>query len=79
LNNSYGGLIESKNDTSVNEDSESEVDNLKDKIETEISFYDAPNVGKNKRIARALNQTSKLKSWFNPNPTIFIKNADPGR
>jgi hypothetical protein len=26
-----------------------------------------------------LRQTSKLKSWFNPNPTRFIENSDSGR
>jgi hypothetical protein len=52
---------------------------LKDKIETEIPINDAPNDGKNEIILRSLRQTSKLKSWFNPNPTRFIKNADSGR
>jgi hypothetical protein len=50
---------------------------LKDKSETEIPFNDAPN--DNKRVARNLRQTSKLKSWFNLNPTRFIENSDSGR
>jgi hypothetical protein len=52
---------------------------LKNKIETEKPFNDAPNDGKNERVARALRQTSKSKSWFNPNPTRFIENSDSGR
>jgi hypothetical protein len=79
LNKCYGAWIKSKNDTTVNDDLENEVDNLKNKIETEILCNDAPNDGKNERTARALKQTSKLKSWFNPNPTRFIENADSGR
>jgi hypothetical protein len=38
-----------------------------------------PNDGNNGRVARALKETSKLKSWFNLNPTRFIENDDPGR
>jgi hypothetical protein len=52
---------------------------LKNKSENEKPFNDDPNDGKNERIARSLKQTSKLKSWFNPNPTRFIKNSDSGR
>jgi hypothetical protein len=52
---------------------------LKNKSETEMPFNDAPNDGKNERIARALRQTSKSKGWFNPNPTRFIENSDSGR
>jgi hypothetical protein len=36
-------------------------------------------IGENERVAKDLRQTSKLKSWFNPNPTKFIKNSDSGR
>jgi hypothetical protein len=57
----YGAWIKSKNDTNVSDDSENEVENLKNKIETEKPFNDAPNDGKNEIIARALRQTSKLK------------------
>jgi hypothetical protein len=78
LNKKYGAWIESKNDTSVNDDSDSEIDNLNNKSETEIPFNDAPNDGKNERITRPLRQTSKLKSWFIPNTTRFIENADSG-
>jgi hypothetical protein len=56
----YGAWIKSKNDTSVSDDSNSETDTLKNKIETEKPFNDAPNDEKNERIARALRQTSKL-------------------
>jgi hypothetical protein len=59
LNKSYGAWIKSKNDASVIDDSVSEVDNSKDKSETEKPFNDAPNDRKNKRIARAVKQTSK--------------------
>jgi hypothetical protein len=79
LNKSYGAWIKSKNDTSVSDDSDSEIDTLKNKIETEKLFNDASNDGKNERVARALRQTSKLKSWFNPNPTRFIESSDSGR
>jgi hypothetical protein len=79
LNKSYGAWIKSKNDTSVSDDSDNEIDTLKNKIEAEKPFNDAPNDGKNERVARALRQTSKLKSWFNPNPTRFIENSDSGR
>jgi hypothetical protein len=79
LNKSYGTWIKSKNDTSVSDDSDSEIENLKNKSETEKSFNDAPNAWKNKRIARDLTQTSKSKNWFNPNPTRFIENSDSGR
>jgi hypothetical protein len=48
---------------------------LKNKIETEKPFNDAPSDGENERIARALRQTSKLKSWFNPNLARFIENS----
>jgi hypothetical protein len=72
LNKSYGAWIKSKNDTSVSDDSDSE-------IEFEKPFNDAPNDGKNERVARDLRQTSKSKSWFNPNPTRFIENSDSGR
>jgi hypothetical protein len=79
LNKSYGARIKSKNDTIVSDDSDSEIDNLKNKIETEKPFNDAPNDGKNEKAARALRQTSKLKSWFHPNPTRFIENFDSER
>jgi hypothetical protein len=52
---------------------------LKNKIEIEKPFNDAPNDGKNERLARPLRQTSKSKSWFNPNSTRFIENYDSGR
>jgi hypothetical protein len=52
---------------------------LKNKIETEKPFDDAPNDMKNERVAWALRQTSKFKSWFNPSPTRFIENSDSGR
>jgi hypothetical protein len=67
LNKSYA-----KNDTSVSDKSDSETDNLKNKIEIEKPFNDAPNDGKKERAARALRKTSKLKSCFDPNPTRFI-------
>jgi hypothetical protein len=79
LNKSYGAWIKSKNDTSVNDDSDNEIDNSKNKIEIEKPFNDAPNEGENERVASALRQTSKLKHCFNPNPTRFIKNSDSGR
>jgi hypothetical protein len=79
LNKSYGAWIKSKNDASVSDDSDSETDTLKYKIEIEKPFNEAPNDGKNERVARALRQISKLKSWFNPNPTRFIENFDSGR
>jgi hypothetical protein len=60
-NKSYGACIDSKNDTSVH-DSDSEVDNLKDKSETEIPFNDAPNDGKNEKIAGTLQKTYRSKS-----------------
>jgi hypothetical protein len=78
-NKRYGFWIKSKNDTSVSDDSDSEIDNLKNKIETEKPFNDAPNDGKNERVASDLRQTSKLKSRFNPKPTRFIENSDSGR
>jgi hypothetical protein len=67
LNKRYGAWIKSKSDTSVSDDSESEIDTLKNKVETEKPFNDAPNDRKNEIVARALRQTSKLKSWLNPN------------
>jgi hypothetical protein len=79
LNKSYGVWIKFKNDTSVSDDSDSETDTLKNKIETEKPFNDASNDGKNEKIARALRQTSKSKGWFNPNPTRLIENSDSGR
>jgi hypothetical protein len=79
LNKSYGAWIKSKNDTSVSDESDSETHTLKNKIETEKPFNEAPNDEKNERVARALIQTSKLKSWFNPKPTRFIENSDSGR
>jgi hypothetical protein len=54
LNKSYVAWIKSKNGTSVSDDSDSEIDTLKNKIETEKPFNDAPNNGKNERVARAL-------------------------
>jgi hypothetical protein len=50
LNKSYEAWIKSKNDTSVSDDSDSETDNLKDKIEIEIPFDDAQNDGKMKEL-----------------------------
>jgi hypothetical protein len=50
LNKSNGAWIKSKNDTSVNDDS----DSVKNKIETEKPFNKAPNDGKNERVARNL-------------------------
>jgi hypothetical protein len=79
LNKSYGAWIKSKNDSSFSDDSDSEIGNLKNKIETEKPFNDAPNDGGNERVAKALRQTSKLKSWFNPNPIRFIENSDSER
>jgi hypothetical protein len=79
LNKSYGAWIKSKNDTSVSDDSDNEIETLKNKIEIEKPFNDAPNDGKNERVARSLRQTFKLKSWFNPNPTRLIENSDSGR
>jgi hypothetical protein len=74
LNKSYVAWIKSMNDTSVSDDdSVCEVDNLKNKSETEKPFNDAPNDGKIERIAKALKQTYKFKSWFNLNPTISSK------
>jgi hypothetical protein len=66
--------MKSKNDTSVSDDSNSEINNLKNKSETEKPVDDAPNDRENERIARAKRQTSKVKSFFNPNPKRF-----PGR
>jgi hypothetical protein len=79
LNKSYGAWMKSKNDTSFSDDSDNEIDTLKNKIETEKPFNDAPNDGKNERVARDLRQNSKLKGWFNPNPIRFIENYDSGR
>jgi hypothetical protein len=79
LNKSYGVWIKLKNDASVSDDSDSEIDTLKNKIETEKPFNDTPNDGKNEKVVRALRQTSNSKSWFNPNPTRFIENSDSGR
>jgi hypothetical protein len=80
LNISYGAWIKSKNDTSVSDDSDSKIETLKNKIETEKPFFnDALNDGENERVARDLRQTYKLKSCFNPNPTRFIKNSHSGR
>jgi hypothetical protein len=79
LNKSYGDWIKSENDTNVSDDSDSEIENLKNKIETEKPFDDAPNDGKNERVIRSLRQTSELKSCLNPNPTRFIENSDSGR
>jgi hypothetical protein len=33
---------------------------------------------KKENINRALRETSRLKSWFNLNPTRFLENNDPG-
>jgi hypothetical protein len=54
LNKSYGAWIKSKDDTSVSDDSDSEIDTLKNKIETEKPFNYAPNDVKNEKVARAL-------------------------
>jgi hypothetical protein len=54
LNKSYGTWIESKIDTSVSDDSDSEIVTLKNKIETEEPFNDAPNDRKNEKSARVL-------------------------
>jgi hypothetical protein len=69
LNKSYGAWIKSKNDTSISDDSDSEVDNLKDKSEIEKPFNDALNEGKKEIISRALKKICKVECWFNPNPT----------
>jgi hypothetical protein len=79
LNKIYGAWIKSKNDTSVSDDSDNEIDTLKNKIKIEKPFNVAPNDGKNERVVRAFRQTSKLKSRFKPNPTRFIENSDSGR
>jgi hypothetical protein len=79
LNKSYGTWIESKNDTSVSDYSDSEIVDLKNKSEDEKPCSDTPNDGKNERISRPLRQNSKIKSWFNPNPTRFIENSDSTR
>jgi hypothetical protein len=50
LNKSYRTWIKSKNDTSVNDDSDSEIDTLKNKIEIEKPFNDAPNNVKMKEL-----------------------------
>jgi hypothetical protein len=53
--------MKSKNHTNVNNHSDSEVDKLKNKIETEKPFNDAPNDGKNERFIRTSRYISKLK------------------
>jgi hypothetical protein len=73
LNKSYGAWIKSKNDTSVSDYSDSEIDNSKNKIETEKPFIDARNDVKNEKVARFLRQTSKLKSCFNLNQQDLSK------
>jgi hypothetical protein len=55
------------------------VDNLKDKIETEISFNDAPNEQKKEIIARDLKNTSKLKKLLQSKSNKIIENSDSGR
>jgi hypothetical protein len=50
LNKFYGAWIKSKNDTSVSDASESKIDSLKSKSETEKPFNDAPNDKKNERL-----------------------------
>jgi hypothetical protein len=52
---------------------------LKDKSEIEIPSRGSPNERKNERIGWALKKISKLKSWFNPNPTKLTKNNDSRR
>jgi hypothetical protein len=37
------------------------------------------NDSKKEKMKSALRETSKLKSWFNPNPTTYIENRDSGR
>jgi hypothetical protein len=70
--------LNQKNDSSVTDDSDSEIDTLKNKIETEKPFNENPNYGENERVARALRQTSKSKIWFNPNLARFIENSGSG-
>jgi hypothetical protein len=76
---SYGTWIKSKNDISVSNDSDGQVEILKDEHEIGISSTDVLIDGKNVRTEMALKETSKLKSWFNPIPTKFIENFDLGR
>jgi hypothetical protein len=73
LNKSYGAWIKSKNDTSVSDDSDSETDTLKNKIEIEKPFNDAPNDGKNERVARTLRQTSKFKELAQSKPNKIYR------
>jgi hypothetical protein len=63
LNNKYETWIKSKKeDTSVSNDSDGQVEILKDKHEIEKSSSEVPVDGKNVRIEMALKETSKLKS-----------------
>jgi hypothetical protein len=80
LNKSYEAWIKSKNDTSVSDDdSDNEVEVLKDKREIEIPPNDFPLDGKDERITIALNHNFNLKRGFNPYSTRLIKSFDLGR
>ena len=82
LGKSYGKWSTSKADLSLkDDDSDNETDSSKDKPvgDTSPSSNYDPKKGK---LDKALRETSRLKSWFkpNPNPTRFLENnSDSGR
>ena len=77
MKKSYGDWQKSKLESHFKDDeSDNETDNLKNQSEKEKTSIDASN---DEKTERALRETSKLKSWFNPNPSRFLESEDSGR
>ena len=81
LNLNYGNWIKSKN-------------NMKNSDDEDLSDSESPDVDakylavpeeastdgiEEKKYKKALKETSKLKSWFNPDPLKFVELQNPGR
>jgi hypothetical protein len=76
LGKSDGDWQRSKVSSNFKDDnSDNETDNLKNQSKEETTSVDT---SKDEKTARALKETPKLKSWFNPNPTRFLENEDSG-
>ena len=77
LNKTYGQWMKSKDSLEKVEDdsSDSELDIVatKEQMEAPAKMDDTA------KNAKVLKEISKLKSWFNPDPSRFIEEQDPGR
>jgi hypothetical protein len=69
----YGAWIKSKNYTSVSDDSDSEIDPMKNKIEAEKPFNDAPNDGKNEKSCKGFKTNFQAKELVSSKPNKIYR------